>query len=465
MFMTDTYCNHNGGNAMLTIERNGTLNVDRLSFSNDPASTTSLVRIHTGGTLIVRDRLIDRDGVSALQIDGGTVNLQNENAAAIYREVDDLILGGSDAGSNLAMPVGSVPLNLLVGTGSSVQASGTHNIEATSVASGIADAEISTTWIGGTDTWVNADSTKWSGYAAPDGGVPIGANIPVIKSAATIAGASAATWAVTGAEAAKSSGAGAMTDLVADDTIALTVGTSFDIGALRAVIDDPASVVTRTGDLRVARDESADAQQLDVNGGSFTLTGGELIIGGVQDNDAGPTFVGGVVDDTSNVTVGGGTMTVPSVRFFGSTALPLADTNDVPMGGILNVNGGTLTVTGDIIEGPGAGDTSVQQSRIDVDGGVLDLASPTATVTVQHFRVANDGDTTGSFTRKDGQTLNVVGGSFQVANNGGGRRHLHRRGGQHHQYRGRRDPGPQWRRLHHPHRHRHQHRGKLPRPL
>jgi autotransporter-associated beta strand protein len=81
-------------------------------------------------------------------------------------------------------------------------------------------------------------------------------------------------------------------------------------------------------------------------------------------------------------------------------------------GGTYNLDAGSLTVGGDIIETT----ANVDSAQLHLDGGTIDV---TGDITVQRFAVAQDGGTSFSYTIKSGQTVTST-GTTAVGSNGTG---------------------------------------------
>ncbi len=378
-FTTTGDLNMNDGTATYT-QTGGTVSVNDLQFMNNGANTSTMTI--EGGVFRLDGQMNDRAGTSILNLGGtGRLEISGSNATRAVEQYSQT--GSSVLQLDLVDNVTGVsaPLNVIDSAGFT----DTPTIEIVEKVTGTASQGTIDTWIAGTGAW-DTDGSDWDlGFipALANNGIVDGDTFTVIQLPAAGSGHTVLT-----------SGTAGWTVDTSDPQLVKIVrnGGPLPGGPATAAIDDAASIVARTTDLRVAEEGGADAAAIQISAGSLTLEGtSDLILGGGAD---------GSVDQT------GGTVTVGGNLIFGPDA-------SSPEGGTYDLNGGVLNIAGDIIESA----PSVDGAQFHVDGGVLNLGGDS--ITVQSFRVGDSGGSNGQYTLVTGKTITNT-GTFVAANSGTG---------------------------------------------
>ncbi|MFP6880314.1 MAG: hypothetical protein VCA34_05160, partial [Roseibacillus sp.] len=354
---------------------------------------------------------------SSMTLNGGVLNFLDGMGGP--RDVDTLNFAGGTMGFAV---YGGMP-TLDTDSTALAAAAGGSVIDVTTAAAGTTFSTVDgSTWTGGgtgaiPDGEWDTEATDWdSGLPGGGlGGIAMGEDFVVISSTLALTGDPAAAVLTPAATA-----AGWTLTQNAND-LTLTAGSTIGGGVGKAIFDDPAADVTRTTDLKIeaAVGTGADATQIDITDiNSLAVT--NLGIGGSAQATINQGSVGGG-------SIGGMSVTVSGDLLFGNGGLE---------GGIYNLNEGTLSVTGDIVEGAsGLPDLAVNNAQLQINTGAVGSQALTVdgSVTVQRFSVAQlDGSVagleistasglatvestgttaigTGSNGSKDGDPLNVTG--------------------------------------------------------
>lgn len=358
----------------------GTVTVNSFNMSNIGADTSTVSLV--GGALVVRNQFNDRNGASLVNLGGaGVLDISSNNGT---RDVEIFNMSGSavmrlgfhNTGNGVNQPLTVLTAGTFAGT-PTIEVTVT-NLPGSANLSGKLD-----TWTAGADTW-DGDGSKWDMNITPDGVSEIntGERFTIITSPNALSNAAALT----------SGTAGWDVDSPDTNTIDL-VRTGPPLGSngvAAANIDNPASVLTRDSELRIARELGAGAADLYLSDGSLTLSGtNELVIGG--------SVQGTVYQD-------GGLLEVNDDLRFG------AATN--AQGGVYNLNGGTLRVHGDIVETA----DNVNNAQLMLNGGTLDVDG---SIRVQRFSVGENAGTTVSYTVNPTTPI-ATSGTLAVGGSGNG---------------------------------------------
>jgi len=174
-------------------------------------------------------------------------------------------------------------------------------------------------------------------------------------------------------------------------------GTGISTGPTDAIV--LYGTAERSGGLHVAGNAGAnpDALSLQVESGASLVVNGEVLLGADSNNNGWR----GNVDQYGNVTING------DLRF--GTVGGSPGNRD---GGTYQQFGGTLTVTGDIVET----ESSIDAAQLHFDGGTMNVSGD---ITVQRFAVAQNGGTNSTYTIPNGQTVTST-GTTAVGSNGTG---------------------------------------------
>ncbi|MFT5123392.1 MAG: T5SS/PEP-CTERM-associated repeat protein, partial [Verrucomicrobiales bacterium] len=337
-----------------------------------------------GGEYIARGNITT--GAAAQDADfnlsGGVLDL---SASAAAYNILNLTMQGDATMRYQARATGFTPLNVI---SNGTFTAGTIDVLDPPL-SGASTANTAT-WVASTDTW-DLDGTKWLNNAGSPG-------IPAVASGVIFTGA---VFDVMTTTAGTFSGVNTLAaspdwELVTPDPLTVAVrrtGPPLDGGPAVARIDNPLSAVARNSDLHIFNGLGSDATRLDVIDGSLILApGSELILGG------------SVAGDYNH---NGGSTVMETLRYGTSLA---------GFGGTVNLRGGSLHVTGDIIEHA----INVNAAQMYIDGGAL-IAD--GDITVQSFRTGNGVGSTGSYVQTNGQVI-VNTGTFVVGIAGTGTHHL-----------------------------------------
>ncbi|MEM0895878.1 MAG: hypothetical protein AAGJ79_03255 [Verrucomicrobiota bacterium] len=339
--------NMNDGNSSLTMN-GGTWSTAEIRFTNNASSSLTL---NNGSTMTISLNLEDRGGASTLNLNSGATL---EFLGGSLREVDTLNVSGG----TLRISPFSTPLQVF----GAATVTGTPVVE---FLPGGGTGGGPALWVGGTDTWVNADTSKWQGGVSPDGTGSAGATFSII-SASTLNGGSNFTvsdpnWSAT---------------VVANELQAESVA-AFSTDPLTAIFNDGSATVTRNADLRLAPAAGADAASIEMRSGMLNVTGtSELILG-----------------------LPGGT---PTVIQTGGTVNLDDDLRFLDNGGIYRLRGGPLNVSGEVIED----NTGVPNAQLYVGGGFLNV---TGDITTQSFRTGDSPGFPGEYFHASGRTITNTG--------------------------------------------------------
>ncbi|MFM1560579.1 MAG: beta strand repeat-containing protein [Roseibacillus sp.] len=354
---------------------------------------------------------------STMTLNGGVLNFLDGMGGP--RDVDTLNFAGGTMGFAV---YGGMPTLDTDSTALAAAAGGSVIDVITAAAGTTFSTAEGSTWTGGgtgatPDGEWDSEVSDWDTGLPADGlgGIAMGEDFVVISSTLALTGDPAAAVLTPAATT-----AGWTLTQNAND-LTLTAGSTIGGGVGKAIFDDPGADVTRTSDLKIeaAAGTGADATQIDITDvNSLTLT--NLGIGGSAQATINQGTVGGGATGGMSVTVGGDLL-------FGNGGLE---------GGIYNLNEGTLSVTGDIVEGAsGLPDGLVLNAQLQINTGAVGSQALTVdgSVTVQRFSVAQvDGSVagleistasglatvattgtvaigTGSNGSKDGDPLNVTG--------------------------------------------------------
>ena len=360
--------NSNNGQNIFT-QTGGLVSVGRdLQMSSQGAGSTTIDL--TGGILRVGRHLNDRAGTSTINL-GGTGRLEilgdsTTRAVKYFNHTGSGVLQLDLVGSSGP----SAPLHVK----EQADFAGTPAIELVDEIP--LNAATTADWVGGTGNWDT--HANWSGGAIPAYGantIGTGSTITVITSANDMTGAGALVAASPGWDI----------DTI-DPKAVKMVRTGDPLGGVAtARISGISAVVTRDADLRIAPENGADAAGLNLaDGAALTLSGtSRLIVGGGTQ---------GTVDHDGTLVVGGDLL-------FGGGGL---------QGGTYNLNGGSLTVLGSIIEGDsGAPDAAVDRAQLQINGGTLTVAGD---IIVQRFSLGEAAGSDGaSYTIPAGQNVYSTG--------------------------------------------------------
>ncbi|MEM9479475.1 MAG: hypothetical protein AAGA58_07470 [Verrucomicrobiota bacterium] len=339
--------NMNDGNSSLTMN-GGTWSTAELRYTNNASSSVTL---NNGSTMTISLNLEDRGGASTLNLNSGATL---EFLGGVLREVDTLNV----TGGNLRITPFSTPLQVF----------GTASISGSPVVDFLAGGGTGggpALWIGGTDTWVNADTSNWQGGVSPDGTGSAGATFNII-SAGTLTGGNNFTisdpnWSAT---------------VVGNDLQAESVA-AFSTDPLTAIFSDGSATITRNSDLRLAPTTGADAASVEISAGTLNVTGtNEMILG--------------LPGSTPTVIQTGGTVNLSD------------DLRYIDSGGIYRLRGGTLNVSGEVIED----NIGVANAQLYVGGGFLNV---TGDITTQSFRTGDSTGFPGEYFHATGRTITNTG--------------------------------------------------------
>lgn len=215
---------------------------------------------------------------------------------------------------------------------------------------------------GGSGTW-NATNTNWA--ASPGTSDP---NAPWLGSVGVFQG-SAGTVTVSGSQSFDTLQFNTDGYLLTGDALALGVAAGGTINTAAGVTTTIASVL------------------VDGGGTSLTKVGtGTLILTGLNTYSGGTTVAGGTLQAGSENALGAGTLTLAGGTFRAGTGFTNTFANAVAVdtaGGVIDINGQVVTLTGDIADGNGSGGTlslvnsSAAIGRIDL-GGSNTYSGPTS---------------------------------------------------------------------------------------
>jgi T5SS/PEP-CTERM-associated repeat protein len=354
----------------------GRVNAGRTQFGRSGGGGVLNIQ---GGLFVARNRIITGASAQAatINLSGGVLDL---STAVSAHDIRALTMQGDGALLYRADSSGFTPLNVI--SNATITGGRIALLDPPPATFSTADKA---TWTGGVDTW-DLDDAKWLNDlgspgipAIASGIIATGAVFDVLTTEGLVSGAhllsSQPGW-----------------ELFSPNTATVSVrrlGARFDGGPAVAVIDDPAAVLTRAQDLQIYRAVGSDASRLDMLDGALTIApGSELVLGGTISGDYNHH---------------GGLAEMETLRF---------GTGITGFGGTVNLRGGTLHVTGDIIEHS----PSVNTAQVYIDGGTLVVDGD---ITVQSFRTGNGGGSTGAYVQTNGQVI-LNTGTFVVGYSGDG---------------------------------------------
>lgn len=347
----------NGGTHQLNVllDDMGTINVSRnLNFR---AGTTNF-NVH-GGTLAIGGDLLLNAGTGTFRVEGDNSTITV--GGAVTQTTGQLFQFAPNAS-------GITPIQV---TGTTT-VDGNFEIDASGFTDATAAAEALTTWSVGSGTWTNTN-TEWlttsNRMLNPDGSGALQTNdrFTVIQGgAASVTGTPTSLttdWTV---------------DNTTDNSKVDLVYTGANVAALplHAVLSDDGGpiTITRSTDLQIAPVMGNAASAMTVNADvTLDITGANLILGGAS--------------EYGNVIQNGGIVNVGGILGFGGGAST--------SGGTYTINGGSLNVTGDIVEGGTGGvDTLVDMAQLYVNGGTLNVTG--TNINVQSLRLGEADGSNGS---------------------------------------------------------------------
>ncbi|MEM9479476.1 MAG: hypothetical protein AAGA58_07475 [Verrucomicrobiota bacterium] len=340
--------NMNNGNSTLNVS-GGEFRTDVLNLQNNLGGNSDSHVNVTGGLLTVQD-INDRAGTSELNLQGGTFEIRG----GTNRDVDALVVGGG----KLRIGTFSQPLSVA----GSATITGTPELELFPQSGAGAGL---TRWIGGTDVWGPNELAKWEGLVSPDGNVGAGASFNVINASSMTGGnnffINDPDWSTT----------------QNGNSLAIVSQAGFVTDPLTAFFNGPGDVVSRSMDLVLGSAAGTDAAGVEINMGTLLVPGANEMIIGV------PGGAGTVTQTGGNVTL--------------NDDLRYLDT-----GGTYFLRGGTLNVTGDIVEDS----TAVTNAQLYIEGGNLIVGG---NITTQSFRTGNTAGFPGIYFLPSGKTLTNTG--------------------------------------------------------
>ncbi|MEM9479477.1 MAG: hypothetical protein AAGA58_07480 [Verrucomicrobiota bacterium] len=375
LLMTNLDFRTNNANSLLTIDANGVVDVRNFVNSNNAARMNQII-INSGGTLRVHSSFQDRNGLSELNLNGGTLELTGRDGA-FERSVDGFSVS---APSLIRFGVGSGGSSLRtlsVGEDSLESINSTLSLDIQPIEGGIGGSF--SDWSGGSGVWdtVNPDDSNWLDRSPENQGlISTGTVFDVLQTSAptgfdltggSVIAADPTNW-----------------EVLNPDTQTFQMRALSEIRAVPALasifgfgVDDIVAGANPGDDLHIAAQIGANASVLEVfDVNSFTVNG-DLRIGGREE--------GQVIQDVADVIVRGDVVFGP---------------DGGSRGGVYILGEGTLTVDGDIIEtSPG-----VDQAQLHIERGIVDpdgiiqelnplvMTDPNATITVQRFSVGELGD-------------------------------------------------------------------------
>jgi len=365
----------------------------------DQTNTTSTIVINDG-LVTVYEHLEDGIGTAALNLNGGRLHLATAYAPAKGRGADTFTMRD---GATLQMTLSgqAIPLTApAIDLDAGATAGGDARIDLRAGVDAVADPADVVEWDGGAGTGLwDANATNWTPDVLPSQGAAQlvqntvyvlldGAGNAIANDGnATLFGPEAGSWALITALDPEYDA----TKLQAKRTGA-TIGT----GPAKATLSDATDIVGRTTDLLVGEivGYGADAAQVEIYDGSLTLDDPSDI------DEPDLIIEGGTATEPTDqeLLVAGGALTVNGDLVFGSVA---------GMGGAVRLNGGTTHILGSITD-PGS------YAQVFVNGGTLTVDGD---ISCRTFRTGNDAGTTGSYTVPNGQTLYSSG--YLVAGNSG----------------------------------------------
>lgn len=379
----DLWLGSHGGNGTLNVTAGGTVIVgkdihfDSLGEGGGVGGTVNV----SGGTLEIGRNLITETASSLADLNlSGTGTLFFSDGRVTDRTVNNLTqTDASTLRFALFKPNGFTPLTV---TGTADLDSGTFLRIGTP---GVPPSNplVETLWTAGTAQWDPDNVSKWdSGRPDGIGVIGVGDSINVIETTSGFVDGDLPS--MTGPDT------NWMPSISGNNLIVTRSGAALDLGPLHAVVNSPGVTVRRTVDLNIREAEAgagADASRLSVRDGTLELTGGaDLVLGG---------------DATGIVNVGRSNLpggVTPAVNVSGNVVFGGASGTE---GGELNLHQGTLVVAGGI-QKDSAG---VTNANVNVDGGTLNVSGG---ISVDHFRVAQFANSTGSFTLGTAKSLSTI---------------------------------------------------------
>lgn len=377
------YTNAGGIQGTLIMEAGSvTANTVTMAVTNStsPTNTKGTLTLR-GGSFTVYGDVTDGAGTSTLNVHGGrfrtlgglqvdSLNLGTTAATAALRlagpgaTAGPRQLGTYTQGANgkLELEFTSTGVGALMANTATLANGSTVEV----FSGGLTDSADQTRWVSGTATW-DTSAANW------DKGLPAGVLVNTNDSFTLL---QATTLTNNGLTLVNSPGWSLNVAEGANGQVSVTrTGAATTYRPVRAVIDGSTAAVTRTADLTVAEVAGSDAAMLEVKAGSLTIgaaganknltLGSGPIAGQLLQSGGAITVNGSVLDGgASSVNLNGGTMTVTGNFQVDALALGVGAGS-----GVLNLTGTGTThgITGGIQDGGGT-------STVNADGGTMTVA-------------------------------------------------------------------------------------------
>jgi len=373
-----------------------TASTNNLQFAADAAVTQAELEID-GGTLSVANNMTVGDGTgSKLTLTSGGLTLNNQNGT-----FDEIGAYNQDGGT-LTLAVSSPNTASITATDVAIT-TGTLTVDDRFPTETGSDAGLTTTWSAGSGEWSTSAQADWTD-GRPDGQVWfIGDTVTVITGTSTLTDGGLALDVASDVDWDLNSDVG---DNNLVQIARATAGAAANTRRINAVIDGGNAVTFTGATLDIAQNGAAgiDAAALTIDGAGTSLEVGTVgtpqdlrlandnAVGDVDVTDnasltvRGDLIIGGeTIDNNSTLNIGG-TVVVDGVLNFGAAA-----SDD---GGIVNLNSGSLTINNGAAATYGIEElTGVDNAQLHINGGTLTV---TGDILVQRFSLGEATSSSGA---------------------------------------------------------------------